>query len=118
MKWVISTAIDSTKANSFLSRMHKSMGKSIINIEKERLYREGSSQEKEEKNGWATMGFEPIIERCCSLGYFNDIFTGIQNISISLNLSKYRSTHTVYQSLFINKANVNRGGRNGMTCSN
>ena len=46
MKWVISTAIDSTKANSFLSRMHKSMGKSIINIEKERLYREGSSQEK------------------------------------------------------------------------
>ena len=47
MKWVISTAIDSTKANSFLSRMHKSMGNSIINIEKERLYREGSSQEKE-----------------------------------------------------------------------
>ena len=47
MKWVISTAIDSTKANSFLSRMHKSMGKSIINIEKERLYREGSSQEKD-----------------------------------------------------------------------
>ena len=46
MKWVISTAIDSTKANSFLSRMHKSMGNSIINIEKERLYREGSSQEK------------------------------------------------------------------------
>ena len=46
MKWVISTAIDSTKADSFLSRMHKSMGKSIINIEKERLYREGSSQEK------------------------------------------------------------------------
>ena len=24
---------------------------------------------------------------------------------------------TVYQSLFINKANVNRGSRNGMTCS-
>ena len=47
MKWVISTAIDSTKANTFLSRMHKSMGNSIINIEKERLYREGSSQEKE-----------------------------------------------------------------------
>ena len=46
MKWIISTAIDSTKANSFLSRMHKSMGNSIINIEKERLYREGSSQEK------------------------------------------------------------------------
>ena len=46
MKWVILTAIVSTKANSFLSRMHKSMGKSIINIEKERLYREGSSQEK------------------------------------------------------------------------
>ena len=47
MKWVISTAIDSTKANSFLSRMHKYMGNPIINIEKERLYREGSSQEKE-----------------------------------------------------------------------
>ena len=47
MKWVISTPIDSTKANSFLSRMHKSMGNPIINIEKERLYREGSSQEKE-----------------------------------------------------------------------
>ena len=46
MKWAISTPIDSTKANSFLSRMHKSMGNSIINIEKERLYREGSSQEK------------------------------------------------------------------------
>ena len=46
MKWVITLAIDSTKANSFLSRMHKSMGNSIINIEKERLYREGSSQEK------------------------------------------------------------------------
>ena len=25
---------------------------------------------------------------------------------------------TVYQSLFINKANVNRGSRNGMTCCN
>ena len=25
---------------------------------------------------------------------------------------------TVYQSLFINKANVNRGSRNGMTCTN
>ena len=24
---------------------------------------------------------------------------------------------TVYQSLFINKANVNRGSRNGMTCN-
>ena len=24
---------------------------------------------------------------------------------------------TVYQSLFINKANVNRGSRNGMTCT-
>ena len=48
MKWTISTAIDtcSTIANSFLSRMHKSMGKSIIIIEKERLIREGSSQEK------------------------------------------------------------------------
>ena len=46
MKWVISTAIDSTKANSFLSRMHKYMGNPIINIEKERLYREGSCQEK------------------------------------------------------------------------
>ena len=50
MKWVISTAIDSTKANSFLSRMHKSMGNMIINIEKERLYREGSSQENEKIN--------------------------------------------------------------------
>ena len=46
MKLVISKASDSTKANSFLLRMHKSMGNSIINIEKERLYREGSSQEK------------------------------------------------------------------------
>ena len=46
MKWTISTAIDSTIANSFLSRMHKSMGKSVIIIEKERLIREGSSQEK------------------------------------------------------------------------
>ena len=46
MNWDISTAIDSTKANSFVSRMHKSMGNPIINIEKERLYREGSSQEK------------------------------------------------------------------------
>ena len=46
MKWTIPTAIDSTIANSFLSRMHKSMGKSIIIIEKERLIREWSSQEK------------------------------------------------------------------------
>ena len=46
MKWAISTAIDSTIANSFLSRMHKSMGNLIIIIEKERLIREGSSQEK------------------------------------------------------------------------
>ena len=47
MKWTISTAIDSTIANSFLSRMHISMGKSIIIIEKERLIRERSSQEKD-----------------------------------------------------------------------
>ena len=47
MKWTISTAMDSTIANSFLSRMHKSLGNSIIIIEKERLIREGSSQEKE-----------------------------------------------------------------------
>ena len=46
MKWTISTTIDSTIANSFLSRMHKSMGKSITIIEKERLIREWSSQEK------------------------------------------------------------------------
>ena len=46
MKWAISTAIDSIIANSFLSRMHISMGKSIIIIEKERLIRERSSQEK------------------------------------------------------------------------
>ena len=46
MKWTISTAIDSIIANPFLSRMHISMGKSIIIIEKERLIRERSSQEK------------------------------------------------------------------------
>ena len=46
MKCTISTAIDSIIANSFLSRMHISMGKSIIIIEKERLIRERSSQEK------------------------------------------------------------------------
>ena len=46
MKWAISTAIDSIIANSVLSRMHISMGKSIIIIEKERLIRERSSQEK------------------------------------------------------------------------
>ena len=46
MKWTISTAIDSTIANSFLSRMHKSKGNLIIIIEKERLIREWSSQEK------------------------------------------------------------------------
>ena len=46
MKWTISTAIDSTIANSFLSRMHRSMGNLIIIIEKERLIREWSSQEK------------------------------------------------------------------------
>ena len=46
MKWAISTAIDSTIANSFMSRMHKSMGNLIIIIEKERLIRERSSQEK------------------------------------------------------------------------
>ena len=46
MKWAISTAIDSKIANSFLSRMHIYMGKSIIIIEKERLIRERSSQEK------------------------------------------------------------------------
>ena len=46
MKWAISTAIDSIIANSFLSRRHISMGKSIIIIEKERLIRERSSQEK------------------------------------------------------------------------
>ena len=46
--------------------------------------------------------------------------------AIYLMVSKiylYRFMHlnidqiTVYQSLFINKANVNRGSRNGMTCS-
>ena len=46
MKRTISTAIDSTIANSFLSRMHKSMGNLIIIIEKESLIRERSSQEK------------------------------------------------------------------------
>ena len=46
MKWTISTAIDSIIANSFLSRMHISMGKSIIIIDKERPIRERSSQEK------------------------------------------------------------------------
>ena len=46
MKWTIPIAIDSTIANSFLSRMHKSMGNLIIIIEKERLIREWSSQEK------------------------------------------------------------------------
>ena len=51
MKWTISTAIDSTIANSFLSRMHKSMGNLIIIIEKERLIREWSSQEKPEGSG-------------------------------------------------------------------
>ena len=51
MKWVISTAIDITKANSFLSRMDKYMGNPIINIERERLYREGSSQELGGKTG-------------------------------------------------------------------
>ena len=33
------------------------------------------------------------------------------NILISFYVSKYRSNHC-----FINKANVNRGSRNGMTC--
>ena len=53
---------------------------------------------------------------CCTQGYFSDIFNGIQNIFICflrLNVDQI----TVYQSLFINKANVNRGSRNGMTCS-
>ena len=53
MKWTISTAIDSTIANSFLSRMHKSMGNSILIIEKERLIREVSSQEKTVKGSIA-----------------------------------------------------------------
>ena len=46
MKWTTSTAIDSTIANSFLSRMliPVSMGKSIIIIEKERLIRERSGK--------------------------------------------------------------------------
>ena len=63
MKWVISTAIDSTKANSFLSRMHKSMGNSIINIEKERLYREGSSQEKWTGNQNGTLKIMTITDK-------------------------------------------------------
>ena len=51
---------------------------------------------------------------CCTQGYFSDIFNGIQNTLISflrLNIDQI----TVYRSLFINKANVNRGSRNGMT---
>ena len=57
MKWTISTAIDSTIANSFLSRMHISMGKSIIIIEKERLIRERSSQEKVENTFFLNFSF-------------------------------------------------------------
>ena len=57
------------------------------------------------------------IERCCSLGHFSDIFNGIQNIFILFNASNNKDQITVYQSLFINKANVNRGSRKGMTCS-
>ena len=55
------------------------------------------------------------FQPCCTQGYFSDIFNCIQNILISFYTSKYRSNH-VYQSLFINKAHVNRGSRNGMTC--
>ena len=49
MKWVISTAIYSTKRTLFYRACINLWGNSIINIEKERLYREGSSQEKPEK---------------------------------------------------------------------
>ena len=55
------------------------------------------------------------IQPCCTQGYFSDIFNSIQNILTSFYLSKYRSNHCL-SSLFINKANVNRGSRNGMTC--
>ena len=58
------------------------------------------------------------IQPCCTQGYFSDIFNGVQNILIWFYASKYRSNH--YLSVtdkLINKANVNRGSRNGMTCS-
>ena len=58
MNWTISTAIDSTIANSFLSRMHISMGKSFIIIEKERLIREMSSQEKS-----LPLNFRPLYDK-------------------------------------------------------
>ena len=56
------------------------------------------------------------IQPCCTQGYFSDIFNGIQNILyrfMRLNIDQI----TVYQSLFINKANANRGSRNGVTCT-
>ena len=68
MKWAISTAIDSIIANSFLSRMHISMGKSIIIIEKERLIRERSSQEKKNSS------FFSMINNCNFLGRNKDKF--------------------------------------------
>ena len=57
------------------------------------------------------------IQPCCTQGYFSDIFNGIQNILISFYASKYRSNHGL-SALFINKANVNIGSRNRMTCTN
>ena len=72
------------------------------------------------------MGFEPHRKK--SMSFSKSSLAGHKAISaIYVMVSKiylYRfmcpiiDQIIVYQSLFINKANVNRGSRNGMTCTN
>ena len=57
------------------------------------------------------------MQPCCSLGHVSDI-SMVSKICLYGFMRLYIDQITVYQSLFINKANVNRGSRNGMTCSN
>ena len=57
------------------------------------------------------------IQPCCSQGHFSNIYLLISKIYLYRFMRLNIDQITVYQPLFINKVNVNRGSRNGMTCS-
>ena len=70
------------------------------------------------------MGFEPHRKKCMSFPKsslaahraISSIYLMVSKIYLYRFMRLNIDQITVYQSLFINKANVNRGSRNGMTC--
>ena len=52
-----------------------------------------------------------------TLWAISTIYSVVSKIYLYRLMCLYIDQITVYQALFINKANVNRGSRNGMTCN-